>query len=418
VASGSVNRPLASGVSEAVAARADRAAAGSPKRAVCLIATCHAWESTAFLPSLLAGAGLEVEALSPGLVGLSSFVSRHERCSRRPSEAACQLARLISQRRYDWIIVSDEDLLAAAAEMMDPLECRAWFPADAKRSAIVSKYSFLEQMSALGVSIPAFRFVRSADEATEWMGELQAPLVIKGDRGFGGREVRLAPDVAHLRSAVAALTPVYGRVLAQRWIRGDDVSASVLYRHGEPIAWQAFRTSCCYPDTYSASTLHESIVHPALEGIIRAVGAATRFHGFAGVDFIVDAASRELFLLELNPRPTLGHAGAALSRRFFEPAVRAFISDATQAEVHRESGAPARVFFPSYLFYASKHPQRAKLSHLLRCFSDMPLSDWRVCTWLVIRSLKNAFTRAPQRARSFPLPARLPARRALSRGSV
>jgi phosphoribosylaminoimidazole carboxylase (NCAIR synthetase) len=374
-------------------AGANLAAGGAPGRAACLIATCHAWESAAFLPSLLVQAGLQVEALSPGLVGLSPFVSRHVRCSRQPSEAARELARQLSHRRYDWIIVADEDLLAAATDSMQPREYRSWFPAEAERSAIVSKYSFLERMTELGVNVPTSRFVQTAEEAAEWMLELQVPLVVKGDRGFGGREVRIVTDVEDLRSAVAAFAPAYGRVLVQQFIRGDNVSASVLYQHGEPIAWKACRTSCCYPDAHSASTLHESIDHPELEGIIRAVGAATGFHGFAGLDFVVDSKSSELFLLELNPRPTLGLAGARANRRFFEPAVRAFVSDAPAGEVRCYTGAPTQAYFPSYLFYASSHPRLAKLSHLLLCFSEMRLTEWRLWSWLIARSVKNVLGR-------------------------
>jgi hypothetical protein len=321
------------------------------------------------------------------------------------------LARQLSQRRYDWIIVADEDLLAAATDGMEPHEYRAWFPYDAERLALVSKYSFLERMIELGINVPTSRFVQTAEEAAEWMRELRVPLVVKGDRGYWGREVRIVTDVEGLRSAVAAFAPAYGRVVVQQFIRGDDVSASVLYQRGKPIAWKACRTSCCYPNAHSASTLHESIVHPELEGIIRAVGAATGFHGFAGMDFVVDSKSSELFLLEFNPRPTIGLAGARANRRFFEPAVRAFVSDAPAAEVRRYTGAPRQAYFPSYLYYASSHPRLAKLSHLILCFSEMRLTEWRLWSWLIARAVKNALKGRFAATPAFvPLPA-LPPRR-------
>ncbi|MEO6990178.1 MAG: ATP-grasp domain-containing protein [Candidatus Baltobacteraceae bacterium] len=364
-----------------------------------MVATCQAWESTAFLPALLAGAGLTVEALSPGLMGRSSFVSQHMHCSRRPLEAARQLTRLLARRRYDWVIVADEDLLTAVADTMKPDEHRSWFPARGECSAVLSKYSFLEHMLELGVSVPASRFFQTAGEAVEWMLELQAPLVVKGDRGFGGRAVRVADDVAALRAAVFALTSASGRVLVQQFIAGDNVSASVLYVHGKPLAWKASRTSCCYPDARSASTLHESIAHPDLEVIVGAVGAATGFHGFAGLDFIVDSQSRELVLLEFNPRPTLGLAGARINRRFFEPAVRAFVRGAPDTEVGVYAGAATQAYFPSYLFYALRHPRVSRLSHLRLCLSELRLREWRLWSWLVARTTKNELGRAVARLR-------------------
>ncbi|MGP6156079.1 MAG: ATP-grasp domain-containing protein [Vulcanimicrobiaceae bacterium] len=357
-----------------------------------LIATCQTWLSTTTLPALLADAGVKTTALSPWPLSLSRHVQEHIKASRNPRKAAAQLRETLARRHFDWVIVADEELLRALVEDGELTSLVSWFPVDPLNAdalgLLLSKHAFAERAPKLEIPIPESRFARSVDEAAACAEAFGYPVVLKGAHGFAGLDVHVITGDTALRHRAAELLGRHERVLIQRFIQGVQASASVLYDRGTVVGYSAYLARCCHPTANSPSTVHERFRHPAIEPIIRTIGAATRFHGFAGIDFMYDASTGELFALEVNPRPTIGFSGTAGSREFFAPLVKNLLRRAVQSTVAYAGRRPVDVYFPAYLFYFLTRAEKRSLTsyrRALACLAEFRPADFKLAAWQIAR---------------------------------
>lgn len=331
--------------------------------------------------------------MSPGPLALCSHVEAHRPISRDPISAARDLEAVLAQRSFDWVVVADEVLLGALLERSGPEGDAPWAPFDLSDPAVgrflLSKHAFVETAGRFGIPIPPSRLVTSVDHALAFAAELEYPVLVRGDRGFAGMEVTLAKDPADLRRSTAASIERYGRAVVQRFIRGSSISASVVYASGIPQAIKAYHTDCGFPTPTSASTRHSHFDHPAIEPIVRSIGTHTGFDGLAGIDFMHDPETNELFAIEVNPRPTLGFAGAHVNRSFFAPAIRRFISGAAEPLVTYDGREPVQTYFPGYLFFALTHSRESDARAVNAALAEFRPSDWRTALWEIARFFRD-----------------------------
>jgi hypothetical protein len=338
-----------------------------------------------------------VSAFSPGpFLRLSSHVSGRFAAPRDPVKAALRLRALLSKRYFDWVIVADDDLLHALLENGSRNELVPWLPFDPLDEATValltSKHAFAAQAPGHGIPVPESVLARSLSELLGAATLLGYPLVLKGDRGFSGAEVDIVSDEAALRRRAGRHFERYGAVLVQRYAGTASAAASVLYHRGRPSAYSAYRTLCGYPNATSASTVHETFEHPALDGIVRAVGRATGFHGLLGIDFIHDAASGALYALEINPRPTIGFSGTLANRQFFSPFVAEFLADRAGPGTVYAGAERVRVYFPTFLCYLATRrgaPDPQNQQRLGLCLREARHADWRLAAWELVRFVRD-----------------------------
>lgn len=301
------------------------------------------------------------------------------------------LRDLLANQTFDWLIVSDDDLLHALVDFgAHPVGAK--LPIDPQDSCAVgltlSKFAFGDLAQEHSIPTPPSGVAASIEEAATLASDIGYPVVIKGDRGFGGLEVRFAADRSHLSAACEPFLSSYGRVLVQRHVDGVPVSACVLYSDGNPLAFTSFRAECSYPDAMSASTVHTSFRHPDLREIVAAVGEATRFRGMLGIDFMYDHASGSLYAIEINPRPTIAFGGTAANRAFFAPHVARFLRGEKGPLVEAPDAESVQVYFPTYLFYAvtSAHRDEPRWKrHLAACLREFRLDEWRLALWQIAR---------------------------------
>jgi glutathione synthase/RimK-type ligase-like ATP-grasp enzyme len=376
----------------------------------CLLATCQTWVSTAALPPLLRAAGARVTGLSPWPLRLCSAVAENIAGPRDPREAAATLRRLLAERHFDHVVVADDALLRALIEFGDRDALRGWFPVDPADddalAFVLSKHAFTEGATRIGVPVPEFAFARSVDEALDAARSLDFPVVVKGPYGFGGLEVTVAHDAAAVRAASLDVLERYGRALVQRRIDGPNAGACVVYDRGVPLGFKAYLADCAYPTANSASTVHELFEHPALEPIVRAIGAATGFHGLLGIDFVIDRTTGTPFAVEVNPRPTLGFAGATANLRFFAPLLARFLGGSAERLPTAVYAGPAQLqaYFPGYLFYAlraRRFGERATYRRLLACLGEIRAAELPLAAWQTLRIVRDRFAvAASSRGRS------------------
>lgn len=339
------------------------------------------------LPALLAKS-LSVTGLSPGTLSLSRHVAQKFTCSRDPRAAALQMRELIARQHFDWIVVADDALFRGLIESGDRAALREWFPVDPSRDDILtfvtSKHEFALRASEFGIPAPESRLFADLSECLERASRVAYPIVAKGPHGFSGSEVFVATNESELRSACEKLLPRYGKVLLQRFVSGRSASAAVLYDHGKAAAYKAYFTECPYPSEHSAATVHRPLRHASVEPIVRAIGDATGFHGMAGIDFVLENETDQLFAIEINPRPTSAFSGLRADRAFFGPAIARFLRGDGEPAERFDAGDAPQAYFPDYAFYFLDRANKAKADSYRRlrsalgesAGSELPIVGW------------------------------------------
>jgi len=346
------------------------------------------------LPYLLHDAGATITAFSPWHLALNPYVREHIGAPREADQAAAKLHELLTRRRFDWVIIADDDLLQSVVEHCDPAAPPSWLPFDPldndSRDLLLSKHTFVERAARLGIPVPEGRLARTVGEAALHAEPFEFPVVVKSEHGSAGDAIHIVHDAAQLRTAAAALLHDGERVMVQRFISGPLAAAYVLYDRGEVVGYSTHLLECHYPFTSSASTVRTPLADPALESIVRTVGAATRFHGLAGIDFVQDDKTGEYFALEVNPRPTAGFSDGRASRAYFAPLVASFL-DGKAVRAQRYDG-PASVQFPSYLFhFLMRGDKRNPRSYrrALDCIAKLRPNNAALAAWEISRFIKD-----------------------------
>lgn len=200
-----------------------------------------------------------------------------------------------------------------------------------------SKVVMTERLAAAGVPVPASQVVSAATEAVAAGSDLGWPLVLKGDSGSGGRQVRIAHDEhavgvawTELVSAHAAQEARYPahfrrplRVLAQRHLTGHALDLSAFFRDGRLIHHtQARVLAKIRPHGATSVRLYRptAAADPLIAAELGAIGQALGLDGFANITAFEqpDGSARTYF--EADARPNLwAHLGGRVGD---DPAVR------------------------------------------------------------------------------------------------
>ncbi len=325
--------------------------------------------------------------------------SESVKCSRDPRVAASQLQSYLESNGFDLVIIADEDLLCAFLDRPSLNGSRKYLPIDpahpTSRQLVASKHSFIENADALGLPVPKYRFATTCDDAVVAAGDIGYPVILKGDRGFAGLQVRRASNAAGVRRYARKFLKAYSRVLIQQEIVGEAVSACAVYDRGRLSALKSFRAECEYPRTFSPSTVHGYFAHATVQKVVTSLGEATGFHGLAGIDFMYDAASNQVFVIEFNPRPTIGFGGASANRAFFSAALKRLLyqKPLVSAEIY-DGKEDTQAYFPSYIFYligrAKRYDSRT-LRRLRLCLREFRRGTWKIVVWEFIRVVVGRF---------------------------
>jgi hypothetical protein len=359
-----------------------------------LVATCKTWVGTAMLPYLLHDAGASVTAFSPWHLKLNPYVREHFTGSRDYAEAAMQLYDLVSQRRFDWVVIADDYLLQAVIERCDLAAPPPWLPFDPRngdaRGLLLSKHEFAEYAPGFGIPVPESDFAGTVEEVALQAKQFGYPVIVKGVHGSAGDAVHVTTDASSLRSASAKLLLASKRVLVQRFVRGPVAAAYVLYDRGEVVGYSTHLLECPFPLSLSAPTVRSPFMHPTIDVIVRNIGNATRFHGLAGIDFVQDEQTGELYTLEVNPRPTAGFSDGPATRAFFAPLVADFLKG--NAPRGRVYDGPMSAQFPAYFFYFLMRADKRSAQSYQRALDS--LSKFRpenagLAVWQIARFAKD-----------------------------
>ncbi len=192
-----------------------------------------------------------------------------------------------------------------------------------------SREQFLALVSEVDVRIPETKTVNSSAQVEEWLAQFGFPAVMKADGTSGGEGVKIVhtlPEAlraykilhAPLATVVAAKRTLLDRdsnclvpwimqhprqVSIQRFVEGLDANLAVACWQGEVLASidvEVLQTSKPRGPATIVRLCRNDDRLQAVKKIVRKLG----FTGLCGFDFMMDAATGEPYLIEMNARAT------------------------------------------------------------------------------------------------------------------
>lgn len=345
-------------------------------------------------PRILHDAGCRITLFAPrGLaVERSRYLARHEVCPAAHDALAGYLRAYLAERGHEYhhIIIGDESTLAAVAGYRGEPWLDGWFPVDHRGHAIdvmLSKSEFQQAATEAGLLMPQFLRCSSFAEVEGMARTMGYPVMLKSAHGCSGSGVRKVATDAELSTAYELLGAGNEALVVQQYLAGPIGSTDVLFDHGIPVCWQSSYSRLCWPTPLASSCAREVMDHRDVEPMLAGVGVLSGFHGFAGVDWIHDAQSDRLHLIELNPRPTPSYHLDTLSGVSFARSLHAMLGGSRLIGKPRSTQGPAPFIylFPQSLYRAISERE---LSCLLGCWPDAPWRD----PGLMAAYLRRVFT--------------------------
>jgi glutathione synthase/RimK-type ligase-like ATP-grasp enzyme len=306
---------------------------------------------------MLAAGGCSVVALCAPDTSLahSWFVSRHVPIGYDEEHAVEALRAETSREHYDLVVIADEAFLHALGSRLQPwMENVLPFAADpASCARILDKNQMLRAIEGQGVAIPPSVTVSSADELPQAAQRVGYPLLIKDAVGCGGSGIRRVDQPDGLAAALASLAPA-GGVTVQRMLKARSGCTDVVFDRGRARCWTSAYMLDQWPTPFEAATVRQPVAVPGLEAMLDAVGAATKYHGLGGIDWVEDETGARYFL-EFNARVT-------------------HVIGPARSEFGRELGAMLRGVPPApHEVVLPEHPIPIFPVHFVRALKSRPL---------------------------------------------
>jgi carbamoylphosphate synthase large subunit len=192
-----------------------------------------------------------------------------------------------------------------------------------------SREKFMALVREAGVRIPETKTVTSADQVKQWLFQFGFPAVLKADGTSGGEGVRIVHTLpqalrayktlhAPLATVVAAKRTLLDRdsncivpwlmqhqreVSIQKFVAGPDANLAVACRQGEVLASIDVEVLQTWKPKGPAAIVRLR-QHQERLAAVRKIVRKLQFTGLCGFDFMIDAASGDAYLIEMNARAT------------------------------------------------------------------------------------------------------------------
>lgn len=246
-------------------------------------------------------------------------------------------------------------------------------------AATANKNAFLQKLSEWGIASPCSAEVHSVQDAVCFADTHGYPVVLKAEHGTGGTGVRICSNPieteAGLRELWALPVPIPGavgrhmRIVAQQFIHGVPAMQAVCAMNGEVLEQMQVLKEECHPGLTGPSSVVRFVEHEEMDVASRKLVAGLGFSGFAGIDFMIEAASQRAWLIEFNPRPCpISHLG----RRVGRDLARALWCHMTN-NIYTRDGVTTPV--PSIALFPQEWRRDPQSPALTRMFHDVPEDD-------------------------------------------
>ena len=264
------------------------------------------WEGLSRVPYLFSQAGWVVDIFASPETSLaqSSYISDIHEAVGEPFELVEQLRSFVALHGHEYkkIILADDPLIWEVAKRRREPWARRLLPCAGQDKVIdflVFKTDFIQGCKEKNIPIPQSFVCESKGQVLQAARTVGFPLVLKQDQGHSGEGVKLIRSGCELDSL-----SFESSIVVQEFIEGRVCSAAALYKEGVLLGFYSyfrFRTW----GAFGSSTAIKFQAFPELRDILERLGRISQFDGLCGIDFMLDDATSNIYILEQNFRPTL-----------------------------------------------------------------------------------------------------------------
>jgi hypothetical protein len=306
---------------------------------VILVAATVRWPLAARLAITFRGLGCSVQAWCPAghVLEKTHAVARLHRY--RALQPMRSLRAAIVAAAPDFIVPCDDDAaiqLQKLHDCKDDSQAATWLRVLIKRSLgapssclrATARGKLMDLAVTEQVRIPLAGRLNCAADLEDWGAQHGFPAVIKMDRSWGGRGVKVVHNIEQARAALRKmLKPSLIGAWSDLIVRRDPQPMLAGFRRGRPavtvqqfiVGTPANRAVACWEGEvlagfsvaalqtqYSAGpatvvqVIDDQDMTAAANKLVRALGLT----GFCGLDFMIETATNVAYLIELNPRAT------------------------------------------------------------------------------------------------------------------
>lgn len=231
---------------------------------------------------------------------------------------------------YDLVVACDDETLVHVLDSeLSTQEKLVLLPVCTEKDFrhIGSKFGLATVLADKGVPSPPTQIVRDSNELRGALARIGGPVLLKKDRGGGGRGVK---DLDACDPNAAEAAGLGFPLLVQKKMPGRLLDLSCFFSRGKPIFFSFAEILRSVPDSYGPSSVRRYLPgvqeDPQLIGTLSRLGDALGANGFCNITAIRDENSGELCIFEADLRPTVwieypkyfGEDPAIKMQRFFE----------------------------------------------------------------------------------------------------
>jgi hypothetical protein len=264
----------------------------------------------------------------------------------------------------------------------------------------------LELARELGIAIPKTQQVTSEEEVRAWFERGETAAVLKLDRTWGGEGVAIARSAEEAINAFREFSRRIGlltackrllvncdpaslwswktqtepSIIIQQFIEGRPANSMLACWQGEVLSIVSAEVLASQGAT-GAAFLVRITENAAMDRASRILVQRLKMSGFCGLDFHIDQASGETYLIEMNPRCTqLGHlplkGGTDLAGAF-----------CTKLTGRSHTTQEPSILGRRVAFFPQAHRWGSKMEAAMDVFHDIPRSQPRLVSELKRPSL-------------------------------
>ncbi len=358
-------------------------------------------------------AGASVSGIVPAgnpLTTVSSVCHCYTYSARRPARS---LQEAIALSRPDLIVPCDDRVVEHLHALHS--ECRQrpnvdWISALIERSLgspsafplMRDRGSLLALAAELGINVPTTNTLHTQQDLRVWLTQYGYPAILKIDGSWGGAGVRLVRSWSEAQRAYGELLrpfspmtllryasyhdffPLFAdrsskrSISIQKYVDGHCANSMFACLHGEVLDHLSVDTIYA-ADPLGSSTVVRIIDRPEMLSAGKKLVETLSISGFCGLDFVIEAESGQVFLIELNPRTTqIGHIRPQGHSSLVDVLYNRLVCNDPSPHKHTEE---IIALFP-HAFRAKPTPA---LSDMVITYQDIPWNEPALTHYLLLK---------------------------------
>lgn len=263
------------------------------------------------------------------------------------------LKKIIEKNRIDIIIPCDDYSVKYFSTYKEEFKIPVVVPTLEQFKIFRDKLKTMQLAESLSVRVPRTYYFEDKAHLINKMNRLEKwPVVVKPRKSSGSRGLFIAKDLNDIINGVSdSYINKYGYPIIQEYIPpgGKAIGASFLYYKGIEVMHFCHRRIREYPPAGGPSTLAVSVYEEDAVNIGKKLLEKVNWNGLAMVEFRENPHTKELILMEVNPR-MWGTIGLALfaGADFADAILRVFLEKEEPRKINKfyKQNYYFRWFFP------------------------------------------------------------------------